>query len=468
MNPLDPRHRRKCDQGLELADSLLEACRPLDPLPPAAHARVKRRLEARAVRKTGRAFPWLQVAVVGITMLVCGAAFGIAIDRLVLKRQVPTEDNGASSARSSRASHGKWKKPSEFPGPNGESPTAGQAEQQPASAASVVVGAPSSVALAPPSSAPTSVPLAPALGAPALGTEPAAASSAAATVQGAPPSTRRIARKAESAAGSSGPPVQEATSALTHSSPEKTAPAAAIRKLALRDLEPTNGLTFQPLEPPSELEGSVAAAAPSPHVPRPAPATTSAPAGSPAGAVIPSQPATSASAPASPVPPSEEKLLATAVRALRAEKDAASALVALDRYMAHYQHGRLAAEASILRVDAMIALGRRDDALRMLDGLDLSRVPGGVERQLQRGELRAGAGRWLEARADYEGVLSRGSERDGGLLERACAGRVEAWQHLGNREQARRAAAEYLSRFPRGRFSAQARLVIEAAGHERN
>jgi hypothetical protein len=179
-----------------------------------------------------------------------------------------------------------------------------------------------------------------------------------------------------------------------------------------------------------------------------------------AQSVIPPMAVSAASAQPSPL--SEERLLAIAVRALRAEKDAGSALWALDEYRAHHQHGRLAVEASILRVDALTALGRRDEALRVLDGLDLSRVPGGIERQLQRGDLRARVGRWQEARTDYEGVLSQASQRDSGVMERACWGRVQAWQHLGSRDEVRKSAAEYLRRFPHGQFAAQAELWSKA------
>ena len=98
----------------------------------------------------------------------------------------------------------------------------------------------------------------------------------------------------------------------------------------------------------------------------------------------------------------------------------------------------------------------------MLDGLDLSRVPGGIERQLQRGELRAQVGRWQEARTDYEGVLAQASQRDSGVMERACWGRVQAWRHLGNRDEVRKGAALYLRLFPHGQFAAQAEPLSKA------
>jgi hypothetical protein len=55
------------------------------------------------------------------------------------------------------------------------------------------------------------------------------------------------------------------------------------------------------------------------------------------------------------------------VRALRAKRDPASALAALDAYQVRYPQGRMSVEASVLRVDALTALGRQSEALRSLD-----------------------------------------------------------------------------------------------------
>jgi tetratricopeptide (TPR) repeat protein len=152
---------------------------------------------------------------------------------------------------------------------------------------------------------------------------------------------------------------------------------------------------------------------------------------------------------------SEERLLAAAVRALRAKQDAASALAALDVYQARYPQGRLSVEASVLRVDALTALHRQPEALRFLDELDLGRVPGGVERRLQRGELRAASGRFREAIADFDGVLAQTRGTD--AIERALAGRARCRQRLGDLAAARADAIEYLQRFPSGPFAPQAR-----------
>jgi hypothetical protein len=169
-----------------------------------------------------------------------------------------------------------------------------------------------------------------------------------------------------------------------------------------------------------------------------------------------------AAPPPSPPPGlSEERLLAAAVRALRSQNDAGSALAALDEYHTRYPHGRLSVEANALRASALITLDRRDEALRVLDGLDLAHVPGGFERQLQRGELRALAGRQQEAVSDFDAVLGR--IRHGDLAERALWGRAQSRLGIGDRAGAQKDAALYLQRHPSGRFAGPAARLAGAA-----
>jgi hypothetical protein len=389
------RKRRASRRDQACADALLEACRPLDPLPPAAHARVKGRLKDELVRRPARAFPWVQAVVVGVTLLICGAAFGIAIDRLVLKRRPSVDTKATTDARAGRTS-------------------AGRAKHAPALTAK---GATSADETTPQADAPHPGEVPPLVSAPVP-----AATVGEAAARG--PSPARV---------------------------------AAPRKLALRDTGLTSPNRPSETPQPRAYSGTLVA----PEAPAVQPAVPAPAAVKPAAqSVIPPMAVSAAST--QPAALSEERLLAIAVRALRAEKDAGSALWALDEYQAHHQHGRLAVEASILRVDALTALGRRDETLRILDGLDLARVPGGIERQLQRGELRAQVGRWQEARTDYEGVLAQASQRDSGVMERACWGRVQAWRYLGNRDEVRAGAALYLRRFPHGQFAAQAELWSKA------
>jgi hypothetical protein len=149
----------------------------------------------------------------------------------------------------------------------------------------------------------------------------------------------------------------------------------------------------------------------------------------------------------------EERLLAAALRSLRTQGDARSALAALDEYSLRYPEGRLSVEARVVRADALTALHRTDEALRALDGLDLAQTPGGLERGVQRGELRASAGRWQEAQADFDWVLAHARTHDGGVAERALWGRAGSRLRLGDPAGARTDAGEYVRRFPNGRFA---------------
>jgi outer membrane protein assembly factor BamD (BamD/ComL family) len=151
---------------------------------------------------------------------------------------------------------------------------------------------------------------------------------------------------------------------------------------------------------------------------------------------------------------SEERLLAAAVRSLRAQGDARSALLALDEYGTRFPQGRLHMEAEVLRVDALLLQGRRQEALATADHLDVGRMPGGIDRQLQRGELRFSVGRWQEAEADFDGVLARSTGPTREQAERALWGRAQSRARLGNQAGAGADAQEYLRRFPKGRYAA--------------
>ena len=97
------------DQGLALADALLESSQPLVPLPEAAHARVKRRLKASLRRKATRRLRGLRPALIAGLMLLCGAAFGIALDHLVLRRPTPRPADSGPVKSASGAHGGKAK-----------------------------------------------------------------------------------------------------------------------------------------------------------------------------------------------------------------------------------------------------------------------------------------------------------------------------------------------------------------------
>jgi TolA-binding protein len=174
---------------------------------------------------------------------------------------------------------------------------------------------------------------------------------------------------------------------------------------------------------------------------------------------------------ASPPPPDEHFLLTTAVRRLRTAHDPASALAALDNYRVRFPSGALAPEASMLRAEALLQIGRKGDALAELDGLSLGQMPNSDEPHVLRGELRAAVDRWREALADFDVVLrgragesadigAAGDMKARGRLERALWGRALARSRLGDDAGARADLQECLRRFPRGRFAPEAARLL--------
>ena len=387
------------DHGLALADALLESNRRLQPLPVAAHDRVKRRLRTRLANPAFRRARWLRPLVIAGSLLLWGTAFGIAIDHFVLERHFPPspQPQPGSSPDKPRARRPKAKleKPITV-----ENPQAAPAE--PAVTQAVAISAGEPTLPAPARSVTTSSPLL-----------------ASARPRPARPSAAFEAR---------------VRSSIALMDPAPISPPA---RTALADRAPM---------PSSTVPAALPALSPEVAVPAPTATTLIAP-------PVPLRPPEKTVA--APENLSEERLLAAAVRALRAKQDADSALLALDAYRSRYPQGRLFVEAGVLRVDALIALHRSAEALRALDELDLSRMPGGLERRLQRGELRATSGRLREALTDFDGVLAHAREQD--LLQRALQGRAQARLRLGDLAGARSDGIEYLRRFPAGPFARQAR-----------
>jgi hypothetical protein len=154
-------------------------------------------------------------------------------------------------------------------------------------------------------------------------------------------------------------------------------------------------------------------------------------------------------------------VLAAAIRKLRVDGDASAALSLLDQRQAQFTDSALGPEASAVRIEALLKLGRADDALSDLERLPLHAVPRRDEWHVVRGELRAQAGRWSSAEADFTAVLSgRLRDANGDLTERALWGRAAARSHQGNLAGARADSSEYLRRFPGGRFAGQASQTL--------
>jgi hypothetical protein len=402
---MPPRPSAPADHRGPLAvDALLEACRPLSALSPVVHTRVKQRLSKNLASWNGPHTRWLKTAVVTVVLLLGGGASGLVLDRLVFRHSSTSDVRAGSSA-----------------------PAGGRARLGKASSHR-----------APP---PTPVPLeaaVPAAAAERLEASPGPASSA--LVEGRPLLV----------------PMRVPGRRLAMPLPK--IPTDDRRPLASGEHAPT---ALQPLVMPSAASPARAPATVAILAPPTEP--VAAPALAPARVTMSSlRPDT---VPSQPNPqtggPWEERMLAAAVRALRSQNDAPSALTTLDEYRARYPRGRLSVEADALRASALLALDRRDEALHTLDGIELARLPGGSERQLQRAELRAWAGRQQEAITDFDAVLGRVG--DGGLAERALWGRAQARLASGDGMGAQRDAVLYLQRHPTGQFAGPAARLAGAS-----
>jgi hypothetical protein len=169
--------------------------------------------------------------------------------------------------------------------------------------------------------------------------------------------------------------------------------------------------------------------------------------------------------------PSEQALLARAVRSLRLERRPEDALVALDAYETRFPNGSMLPEATRLRTEALLQLGYKRAALAELSSKPEQDLAGDQESRLVRGELRAAAGHWREALDDFDAVVSawlgRGPSAAGSLsprltghFERALWGRASARSHLGDETGARADLQALLRRFRHGRFAAQAAQLL--------
>ena len=176
---------------------------------------------------------------------------------------------------------------------------------------------------------------------------------------------------------------------------------------------------------------------------------------------VPHRGATGAPAPMPQPSPlvAESELLQKALTQLRRDHDARAALVSLDDYRARFPHGLLSIEASVARVDALLLVGRRDDALAVLALLPLEHTGRALELQLLRAELYAERD-CSQALRHFDAVLA--ASVASGLEERALYGRARCRLQLGNVADGRADLQSYLARYPRGRFADHVRARLAA------
>ncbi len=169
-------------------------------------------------------------------------------------------------------------------------------------------------------------------------------------------------------------------------------------------------------------------------------------------AVAPSPPVT---APIATTVASDPALFGQALRKLRNDNDPAAALVALQQHAQTYPRSSFSGERSAIEVEALLALHRDREALQKLDGMRLENLPRSGERLVVRGELRAAAKRWADAKEDFDRALSRVT---GSPIwhERALWGRGVARLRCGDREAGMEDIERYHDLYPKGRFAAEA------------
>jgi hypothetical protein len=170
---------------------------------------------------------------------------------------------------------------------------------------------------------------------------------------------------------------------------------------------------------------------------------------------------------ASPAPASgdlaeEARLLGLALRQLHRDHDPRASLKTLDDHAARFPHTTLKPEADVTRVEALLALDRRAEALVVLDGMSIPATARGRSLAVARGELRATAQRCSEAIPDFSLALE--APAADALAEKALHGRIACLVVIGENGGARTDARTYLERFPSGRFAPEVRRLLGGAG----
>lgn len=153
----------------------------------------------------------------------------------------------------------------------------------------------------------------------------------------------------------------------------------------------------------------------------------------------------------------ESRLLGKALHQLHQERDAQAALGSLTAYELRFPHGMLGEEAQAARIDALLLLERRDEALSLLDHTTFTRLARGGELRVVRGELRAAGGRCGEAIGDFSWTLSH--QPTASMAERALYGRAACRAKLHDTDGAHADYQDYIQRFPGGKFSAAAQAA---------
>jgi hypothetical protein len=264
-------------------------------------------------------------------------------------------------------------------------------------------------------------------------------------------------RRAEPAVPASPPPVALAAGSPTpEDKPEPAhAPEPAPAPPA-SDAPPAAVKSEAPPRPEIRAAHRHALRAPAPTPPPSPAATETVPSQPPLTA--PEVPAPPAPTPAEPPSAVEFQLVSAAVQQLRQKGSPLTALRTLDAYDSRFPHGELRPEATWLRVQALVQLGQRREALKILDEQPLS-ADGerSAEPLVLRGELRSEAGRCGDALPDLEAAAALAS---GEMLERTLLYRGRCRARTGDAPGARADYSVYLIRFPTGRYTDEIRKSL--------
>jgi hypothetical protein len=142
---------------------------------------------------------------------------------------------------------------------------------------------------------------------------------------------------------------------------------------------------------------------------------------------------------------SAAKYLTEVIHSLRVERAPGAALRLLDGHDRDLARDGFGHEALILRVEALLALGRRAEVLRLLDRASLTDVAASRALLVTRGELRAAASRCADGLGDFGLVLARAPETD----RRALIGRALCRKQLGDAVGMRADIERLHKEFPR-------------------
>lgn len=154
----------------------------------------------------------------------------------------------------------------------------------------------------------------------------------------------------------------------------------------------------------------------------------------------------------------ETAALESVVTALRRHADPRGALRLLDQATARFPRGHLQTEWATLRAEALLDLGDKKEALRVLDALPTEAAAFNRRLRVARGELRADQNRCAEAITDFQRVLS--SEPRDDEDERALRGRAVCRANVGGLDAARSDLDLYVRLFPERPFAHQARSLL--------